>query len=212
MANDEDKTVVQSGDETEGGEGEAQSAKAGGSKKLILFGGIGAGAIILGIVLAIFVIKPMMSGSEGEGDGTETAQVEESDDHGKDQPSEKKKLEKPKKKPSRKQSSHGKDGENESGLYTVKDIVINPAGTGGTRFLSVSFAFELESSVVEAEFEAREAIIRDALITILSSKTVAQLTDAKQKEIVRYQIKKRVSELMKTKELAGVYYTDFVLQ
>ncbi len=213
MASDDDKTVVPTGDGTEGEKSEAQSAKAGGSKKLILFGGIGAGAIILGIVLAIFVIKPMMSGSAGGGNGTETAQVEESDGHGRDQASEKKKHEKPKKKKtSRKRSSHGKDGGNVSSLFTVKDIVINPAGTGGTRFLSVSFAFELESLEIEEEFKAREAIIRDALITILSSKTVAQLTDAKQKEIVRYQIKKRVSNLMKTEELAGVYYTDFVLQ
>ena len=53
---------------------------------------------------------------------------------------------------------------------------------------------------------------RDALITIMSSKTVAQLTDAKQKEIIRYQIKKRLSKLLDTEELAAVYYTDFVLQ
>ena len=55
-------------------------------------------------------------------------------------------------------------------------------------------------------------MVRDALITILSAKSVSQLTDPKQKEIVRYQIKKRVSQLMETDELAAVYYTDFVLQ
>ena len=94
----------------------------------------------------------------------------------------------------------------------IKDIVINPAGTGGSRFLSVSFGFELESSELAAEFEHREPLVRDALITIMSSKTVAQLTDAKQKEIIRYQIKKRVSQLLNTDDLAAVYYTDFVLQ
>ncbi|MFQ6008943.1 MAG: flagellar basal body-associated protein FliL, partial [Candidatus Zixiibacteriota bacterium] len=105
----------------------------------------------------------------------------------------------------RKTSGH--DGET-STIYTIKDIVINPAGTGGTRFLSVSFAFELRAPELEKEFEAREPVIRDALITILSSKTVAQLTDPKEKEIVA----KRVSQLLRTEQLAGVYYTDFVLQ
>jgi flagellar FliL protein len=62
------------------------------------------------------------------------------------------------------------------------------------------------------EFDAKEAVVRDALITILSSKTVAQLTDVKQKEIVRYQIKKRLEQLLHTEEIEGVYYTDFVLQ
>ena len=54
--------------------------------------------------------------------------------------------------------------------------------------------------------------MRDALITILSSKTVAQLTDAKQKEVIRYQIQKRLSDLLGTDQIKGVYYTDFVLQ
>ena len=54
--------------------------------------------------------------------------------------------------------------------------------------------------------------VQDALITILSSKTLAELTDAKQKEIMRLQIKKRLSLLLKTEDLTNVFYTDFVLQ
>jgi flagellar FliL protein len=130
----------------------------------------------------------------------ETAQVSKSEDK-KPAPDKHQKAKKP------------KSGEpKESFVYMMKDIVINPAGTGGTRFLSVSFGFELESQELVRLFEGREPIIRDALITILSSKTVAQLTDFKQKEIIRYQIKKRVSHIMNTEELSGVYYTDFVLQ
>ncbi|MEW5995435.1 MAG: flagellar basal body-associated FliL family protein, partial [Candidatus Zixiibacteriota bacterium] len=109
----------------------------------------------------------------------------------------------------KKKSGHGHDS---AIFYTIQDIVINPAGTGGTRFLSVSFGFELGSTNLEADFVTREAAVRDALITILSSKTVAQLTDAREKEITRYQIKKRISDMLNTRELAGVYYTDFVLQ
>ena len=203
MAGEEDKTVMQTDDQAKDSAHKSKSGKAGGSKKLLLFGGIGAGAIVLGVVLAALVIKPMMSGSDAGGNGrAESVQAESSKRDSKD----KQERRKPKKK---KRSSHGQES---STIYMIKDIVINPAGTGGTRFLSVSFAFELESGELEAEFQSRDAVIRDALITILSSKTVAQLTDPKQKEIVRYQIKKRVSSLMKTDELAGVYYTDFVLQ
>ncbi len=185
---DEDKTVV------EGGTPEEAPQKKG-SNKLILFGGIGVGAIVIGIALALFVIKPMMADTPDgeEGDGTE--QVEE-----KHEDKDKEPL----------VDAHGK--EVSSLIYSIESIVINPAGTGGSRFLSVSFGFELESMELQEEFIHREPVIRDALITILSSKTVAELTDAKQKEIVRYQIKKRLSKLMHTKDLAGVYYTDFVLQ
>lgn len=203
MANEDDKTVVKGGaGATDPGEKEE---KKGPSRKLILFGGIGLGAIIVGVVVALLVIKPMMSDAgEGSG-GDETGRVEQSHKAKKDT---EKKTEH-KKPPRKKKSGHGSQ---ETSIYTIENIVVNPAGTGGSRFLSVSFGFEIKSRELAREFEEKEPIIRDALITILSSKTVAQLTDPKQKEIVRYQIKKRVSKLMRTDELAGVYYTDFVLQ
>ena len=164
--------------------------------------------ILAGVVLALFVLKPMMASSDSGGEGADTELVDETDQDKKaDEPEPKPK---PKKKPKRKTDEHGKPIG--SLVYAVKDIVVNPAGTGGTRFLSVSFGFELGSSELAGEFEARELMVRDALITILSSKTVAQLTDAKQKEIVRYQVKKRLETLLDTDEIDGVYYTDFVLQ
>jgi flagellar FliL protein len=204
MASEEDKANMD--ENKSGGDASSQEEKkkSGGSKKLLMFGGIGVVAVVLGVVIALLVVKPMVSGSGSHTD--ETAELESSEDKAKEADS-KKDHAKPKKK--KKASGHGSES---SSIYTIKDIVINPSGTGGTRFLSVSFAFELESAELGAELEAREPVIRDALITILSSKTVAQLTDPKQKEIVRYQIKKRVSKLLHTDELAGVYYTDFVLQ
>ena len=203
MAEEEEKTTIEPGGEEIKPEKDNTPQKNKGGKNLFLMGGIGLGAVVLGIALTVFVIKPMMSGS---GDGTdnegETIQVDKSH-------SEEKRV-----KPKKESTSHAKreHGEAESNIFMMKDIVINPAGTGGSRFLSVSFGFEIESSKLLAYFEEKEPIIRDALITILSSKTVAQLTDPKQKEIIRYQIKRRISKLMDTDELAGVYYTDFVLQ
>ena len=189
MAADDEKTSVEVG---ESSAPEQETSK--GPSKLVLFGGIGAAVVVLGVVLALFVLKPMMTSSSSAGN---TEQTGTSEGHVKHKP-------KPKK-----TKNHG-DGQ--SMLYAIKDIVVNPAGTGGTRFLSVSFGFELGSPELAHEFEKREALVRDALITILSAKTVAQLTDAKQKEIVRYQVKKRLSQLLDTEEIAGVYYTDFVLQ
>lgn len=209
MADDDEKTTVESSDKAKA-EGEGSTEAKKGGNKMILFGGIGAGAIVLGVALTLFVIKPMMSGSDESADATEEVAEHGGDKEKSAHGESRKEKPKPKKKP-RKKDGHGEEGGG-PGILAVKDIVINPAGTGGSRFLSVSFAFEVESAYLAAEFEERAPIIRDALITILSSKTVAQLTDPKQKEIVRYQIKKRISQLMETDELAGVYYTDFVLQ
>jgi len=192
---------VEAGDPTVAGSEAAEGGSDGGKNKLILFGGIGVGAVVVGVVLALFVLKPMMASSDGDaGHTTEQA----ADDHGESSSSHKS--------DDSRGSGDSHAGKGESLMYSIDDIVINPAGTGGSRFLSVSFGFELDSPQELARFRSREPVIRDALITILSSKTVSQLTDVRQKEIIRYQIKKRVGELMKTEALAGVYYTDFVLQ
>jgi flagellar FliL protein len=178
-----------------------------GKKKLLLFGGIGLGVVVIGVVLALFVLQPMMAGGgEGKADpnATKDKQAEKSG-HAEKKPEPAKK----------KESGHG-GGEagNEGGaiVYTVKDMVINPAGTNGSRFLSVSFGLELANAETQAALEARDPLVRDALITIMSSKTVAQLTDAREKEITRLQIKKRLSDLLQTSDIAAVYFTDFVLQ
>lgn len=193
MAADEEKTTIEKDD------GKPEQKKLISKllpRKFLLFGGIGVSVVVLGVVLALFVLRPMMSDStEVTDENSETEQVAE---HKPD----------PKPKPKKHKSS----AEGESVLYAVNDIVVNPAGTGGTRFLSLSLGFELGSVELAREFDDREAVVRDALITILSSKTVAELTDARQKEIVRFQIKKRLSQLLRTEEITGVYYTDFVLQ
>ncbi len=100
----------------------------------------------------------------------------------------------------------------ETEIINIEDIIVNPSGTGGTRFLSASIGFEVTSLEAPALFEKRMPMIRDALIAILGSKTIEQLSDPKEKEITRYQIKKRVEQLLKTDDLAAVYFTDFVLQ
>jgi flagellar FliL protein len=162
-------------------------------KKLILYGGIAAGLLVVGVVLALFVLGPIMGGSSPRPNGP-AATAKESDHGG----------------PEGSKTAHG--AASEAVIYSIEDIVINPAGTGGSRFLSVSFGIELGRPELEKIIESRDAAVRDALITILSSKTVAQLTDSKQKEITRYQIKKRVEQILKTKDINNVYYTDFVLQ
>jgi len=100
----------------------------------------------------------------------------------------------------------------ETEMINIDDIIVNPSGTGGTRFLSASIGFEVTGKETPALFEKKMPMIRDALIAILGSKTIDQLSDAKEKEITRYQIKKRIEQLLKTDDLAAVYFTDFVLQ
>lgn len=97
-------------------------------------------------------------------------------------------------------------------VFMMEDIIVNPSGTGGTRFLSVSIGFEVSSPETAELLEEREPVIKDALITILGSKTIEQLSDTREREITRYQIKKRIEKILRVEDLMAVYFTDFILQ
>jgi flagellar protein FliL len=200
---DDSKTIIENG-------ADAPPVKKG-MNKMILFGGIGIGAVVIGLVLALFVIKPMLSDAPAESGDQASAEEHAKADESDKKDDKHKKSDEKKDDNGKKTDGHG--GETAGSLlHEIDNIVVNPAGTGGSRYLSVSFAFELGSKQTADVFESRDAIIRDALITILSSKSVSQLTDPREKEITRLQIKRRIESLLKTQEIAGVYYTDFVLQ
>lgn len=196
---DEEQTMV---DGAEGGEDTSKK----GPNKLILFGGIGVVAIVIGIVLALFVIAPMTSGGGDQADAKPAAEESSHGGHGESEEADHGGGH------GESDDGHGGHGGAKGNIYSIDNIIINPAGTGGSRFLSTSISFELGSSNLAKDFESKDVVIRDALITILSSKTVTQLTNPKQREITRYQIRKRVAQLLETEDIEGVYYTDFVLQ
>lgn len=195
---DEDKTVVQAG----GDEAPAEKS-ASPMMKYIIMAGIVIAMAGAGYFVTLKFIKPMVSD-----DGNSTSLEQGSDDDADSQEAERPKKKKKKRRP--KKSEEGSVAT--AYIFEVEDIIVNPAGTGGTRFLSASVGFELEYEDLMPLFKARRAQIRDALITILGSKNIEQLTDMKQKEIARLQIKRRVEQLLETDELIAVYFTDFVIQ
>jgi flagellar FliL protein len=107
-------------------------------------------------------------------------------------------------------SEHG--AADEEVLFEIDQIIVNPASTVGSRFLSCSVAFELKNPNDLARFETREIKIRDALITILSARTVDELADARLREPLRRQILARINKLTEPAEAEAVYFKDFVLQ
>ncbi len=163
--------------------------------------GIYAGIVVVMVAAAYFVtlkvVKPMFAG-----DGTtveEKAEAKAEPEH--------------KSEGGHGASAEGGSKEGEAGnVFMIENIVVNPAGTGGRRFLSTSVGLEVSSSDVSGLLEQRKAIVRDALITILSSQSIPELSDFKQREKLRKLIKLRVEKLLKTDGIAAVYFTEFVLQ
>jgi flagellar FliL protein len=192
---DEDKTVV----EAKGSEAQAASGKKSPVIKYGIYAGMLFLIVIAAYALTLFVVKPMFSSDAGkdatvqEGTTDGHADAAEKDTHGGDEGD---------------GASDGQAGD----IYMIDNIIVNPAGTGGTRFLSAAVGIEVESEEATDLLSAKDAVIRDALIMILSSQTIPELTDYKNRERIRRSIKARVEKLLSTKDISAVYFTEFVLQ
>ncbi len=120
---------------------------------------------------------------------------------------------------SKKSGGHGAEGEGTavaegepSNFFKIEGIIVNPAATGGSRFLSATIGFECDSEESCGAFKSMEIKIRDALIAILSSKTVSELADYQSREALRRQILKAANQICQPARAEAIYFVDFVLQ
>lgn len=166
--------------------------------KVAIFGLIAMVAVFAAYLLTLKVLKPMMAADPAT-QQQEPAKVEPA---------------KEEKKEAAAGAEHGEGGEHEGAteFFTIESIVVNPAETQGTRYLSCSVSFEVASKEDLKAFEEKAVKIKDLLITILSSKTVDELADIKLRNDMRRQILAVVNRFTAPAQASAVYLTDFVLQ
>jgi flagellar FliL protein len=104
-------------------------------------------------------------------------------------------------------------GQKQAGaIYEIPDIIVNPAGTQGMRFLSATVGLETHDPDLLEELEARQALVRDILIGILSSKRIEDLVAPAAKDSLRTEILKRLNPQLATGRVSRVYFTNYVIQ
>ena len=97
-------------------------------------------------------------------------------------------------------------------IFVVKDIIVNPAGTNGTRFLLTTVGFEINGVEREKDIEKKEVQVRDVLNTVLTSKGLDDLVRPEQREALRREILQKVSEMLPAGTLSNVYFSKFIIQ
>lgn len=97
-------------------------------------------------------------------------------------------------------------------LYGLEPLVVNVTGDGYNRFLKLRVEFEMGDVKLKDEVDARLPQIRDALIVLLSSKQLSDITDFEGKALLKEDILARVNDLLETGEVKSVLFTEFVVQ
>ncbi len=103
-------------------------------------------------------------------------------------------------------------GAGEASIYVVKDVIVNPAGTNGTRFLLTTVGFEVSSPEAKKELESKDIQVRDMLTTVLTAKDLVSLSMVEQRDELRLEIARKAGELLRSGTLTNVYFSKFIIQ
>ena len=175
-------------------------AGAAPKKKLPLILMIVAGVAVGGGV-GSFVVAPLLADSPGAAAGREDHAAEESEDGAYEDEE-------------AGEGDHGGGGRpgGPVAIHTLENVVLNPAGTGGTRFLMATIAFAVRDPTVIETMKARDAEIRDAVLDVLGAKTVDQLADIVGRDAMKEEVREALAPLFGKRAVRDVYFPQFVIQ
>ena len=97
-------------------------------------------------------------------------------------------------------------------LLSLEPVVANVAGTGLGRFLKVKVEVETDSVATRDELNLRMPQVKDALITLMSSKRIADVSDFEGKVLLKEDLRDRLNELLSQGSVKSVLLTEFVVQ
>ena len=174
----------------------AQNENSGDAPKksstMLLIAGL-VGGMVIGGAGGMFALGPMVAKKMVAPAGAEAAAEHESKGDG----------------------EHGADGENKSGsvVHVMENLVLNPAGSNGTRFLMASVAVEVHDDEVKQTMTSRDAEMRDAVLRLLGERTVEHLSDMALRDGMKKQLAESLNALLAKKDaVKRVYFPQFVIQ
>jgi len=118
-------------------------------------------------------------------------------------------------KPSAGHSAHGKSGGEtsaEGNSYKFDNVVVNLAGTMGTRYLKTTFLVTGTDATLAATFEANKPALLDVTLNVLSSLSFPDLEEAGSKNLIREKLVQSYNQTLGGKVAAQIFFSDFVVQ
>jgi flagellar FliL protein len=97
-------------------------------------------------------------------------------------------------------------------VHVLENLVLNPASSGGSRFLLLTVAIEVGTAKAGEDFKNRDAELRDIILTALGVKTVEELTEIARREQFKTELKTAINAKFGKKAVKSLYFPQFVVQ
>lgn len=165
---------------------------------------IGLPIFIVQLVAVYFITaNVLLSGHSKSSDSEEpkTEEVTEENSEGSEESKESEKKE-------------GKEGENVGSalIFALDDMIVNPANTNGKMLLLASLGLAVESEESKKSLEEKQVIVKDAVISVLSSKNVGQLSSSTYRDTLKTEILKNLSTQLPGSKVNNIYFSKFIIQ
>jgi flagellar protein FliL len=96
--------------------------------------------------------------------------------------------------------------------YPLEPFIVNIYDGQEIRYLKIKVEFELANPQAKADLDAKVAPLRDAILILLTTKTMQEIQDLQGKNQLREQILGSASKIVPGGKISKVYFTDFVVQ
>ncbi len=108
----------------------------------------------------------------------------------------------------------GKEGKDskDAASYEFQNVVVNLAGTMGTRYLKTSFLVTGTEPNIKSLFETNKPRLTDVTLNVLSSLSLADLEEPGAKNVLREKLVTAYNQALGRKVADQVYFSDFVVQ
>ena len=96
--------------------------------------------------------------------------------------------------------------------YDMEELVVNPAGTKGKRFLMVEISLEMTGEEHIEMLEGNRNKIQQEMNEALSSRTVDELTRLEAREELRQELIRIINLATGTRSVHNLYFTKYIMQ
>lgn len=97
-------------------------------------------------------------------------------------------------------------------IFLIEDVIVNPAGTEGKKLLLASIGFDLSNENEQNELKSKEVLVKDVIVSTLSSKSLEQLSDSSYRDKLKNEIGQKVTTLIPDLKLNAVYFSKYIIQ
>lgn len=105
-----------------------------------------------------------------------------------------------------------KGGSTAPPVLLLENLVLNPQGSGGSRYLLMSIAIESVDANGNKTLTERDAELRDLILTTLGKKTVEELSDVSNKEKIKKELVTAIATHFGKNSVKQIFFPQFVIQ